>query len=67
MENYQLKLEDCIKNKQCVDSQLLKNIVEFVSDNITSSSLLDLVLTYLENYPQQVSLISKSNKLLTIF
>lgn len=62
MEDYQLKFEKSIGSKEYVDDKTFKIIAENIGENTASShKLLDLVLKYLEIYPQQVTLIPESN------
>lgn len=61
MEDYQVKLKNFIVEKKYVDDQQFTNIVEYICKNIVSYELLDLVLKYLEIYPQKISFIPKSN------
>lgn len=52
-------------SKQYMDNKQFKNILNYVFENTkpkkASYKLLNLILKYLQNYPQQISLISKSN------
>lgn len=61
MADYQVQLNILIKNKQYMEIRLFKKIVQYICKNIASYKLLDLVLKYLQNCPQQISLIPKSN------
>jgi len=60
MEDYLVKLKEFIENKKYLDDQQFTNIAEYICENIVSYELLDLVLKYLEIYPQQISCIPKS-------
>lgn len=61
MEDYEVKLEQIIENKQYMDCETLKNISNYICENNASIKLLYLIKEYLEIYPQQISLIPKSN------
>lgn len=54
-------LENLIENKEYLDNERFEIVVERYFKNNASYKSLDLVLKYLENYPQQISLISQSN------
>lgn len=58
---YKEKLEKSIENKQYLDSYTFADIAKLLCDSNTSQKLFDVVLQYLEYYPQQISLIPKSN------
>lgn len=57
MEDYQLKL----KSKQYLDRHSFKKVIKYIHKNDPSIELMDIVLQYLENYPQQTSLVPISN------
>ncbi|KAF0767622.1 Nucleolar pre-ribosomal-associated protein 1 [Aphis craccivora] len=59
MKDYQVELKKIIEEKKHLVDQQFTNIVEYICENIVSYELLDLVLKYLEIYPQQISLIPK--------
>jgi len=54
-----------LDSKQYLDCEKFESIINYVTKNVksdeTSYELLDLVLKYLQNYPQQISLVSTSN------
>lgn len=54
-----LKLVKAVENKEYLDNKILKSI-NHISFNTDCYELLDLVLKYLENYPQQISLLQTS-------
>lgn len=60
-DNYQAELNTSIKNRKYLDPRDLKNITKFIGKNGASDKLLDSILEYFKIYPQQISLISKSN------
>lgn len=61
MDDYQVKLAKIIEEKQFMDGQTFQKLIEYIYENNISSKLMDLVLKYLENYPQQISCVPKSN------
>lgn len=67
MKDYQVKLKKFVEEKKHLVDQQFTNIVEYICENIVSYELLDLVLKYLEIYPQQISLIPKSNLYIKVF
>lgn len=67
MKDYQVELKKIIEEKKHLVDQQFTNIVEYICENIVSYELLDLVLKYLEIYPQQISLIPKSNLYIKFF
>lgn len=54
-----------LDSKQYLDCEKFKSVLDYVTENVksdeTSYELLNLVLEYLQNYPQQISLVSTSN------
>lgn len=66
-DNYRVKLEKFVEQKKYLGIQEFKNITIFIGRNGASDELLDILLEYLKIYPQQMSLISKSNLILLIF
>lgn len=61
MEDYEVKLGQIVENKQYLDDEAFKNIFNYINKNVASNKLLDLILKYIEHYPQQILLIPKSN------
>lgn len=57
MEDYLLKL----RSKQYLDRHLFKKVINYIHKNDPSIELMDIVLQYLEYYPQQTSLVPISN------
>lgn len=57
MEDYQLKLQ----SKQYLDRHSFKKVIKYIYKNDPSIELMDMVLQYLEHYPQQTSLVPISN------
>lgn len=61
MEDYEEKLEQIVENKQYLDDEAFKNVFNYISKNVASVKILDLILKYIKHYPQQILLIPKSN------
>lgn len=61
MEDYEVRLEQIVENKQHLDDEAFKNMFDYINENIASIKLLDLILKYLKLYPQQILLIPQSN------
>lgn len=56
-----LKLKNAVKNKKYLDDKILKSINHISLElKCDWKMLLDLILKYLENYPQQISLLYPS-------
>lgn len=61
MEDCDVKLGQIVENKQYLEDEAFKNVLNYINENVVSIKLLDLILKYIEHYPQQILLIPKSN------